>query len=323
MATSVDTEVVEVYLDHAASTPLRPEAQAAWLDASARHHANPTGAHRAARAARRALDDARDEIAAALDRPPAEVVFTSGGSEADNLAIRGVLHAQGGVAVCSAGEHHAVLGPVEHAGGLTVELEADGTIRVLRIKNRFRDGAAPGGYRDMNVNVRFRGLVCEVQLHAGPYLTLKEGAHHSYELCRSLDLVGELESSTQEDDAVASAPRWLWCMLTVLRLFASMYCFAMALLICYFYGYGMTHGQWDGGIKHWDGGMQTSDPASGWVWAVGLGTPYALVGILLIRDIAARIGLKTLVAISASLIGVALAVGFAVATNHPFSSQMC
>ena len=54
MATSVDTEVVEVYLDHAASTPLRPEAQAAWLDASARHHANPTGAHRAARAARRA-----------------------------------------------------------------------------------------------------------------------------------------------------------------------------------------------------------------------------------------------------------------------------
>ena len=133
MATSVDTEVVEVYLDHAASTPLRPEAQAAWLDASARHHANPTGAHRAARAARRALDDARDEIAAALDRPPAEVVFTSGGSEADNLAIRGVLHAQGGIAVCSAGEHHAVLEPVEHAGGLTVELEADGTVSPDRL----------------------------------------------------------------------------------------------------------------------------------------------------------------------------------------------
>ena len=97
-----------------------------------RHHANrpvPTGQ----RAARRALDDARDEIAAALDRPPAEVVFTSGGSEADNLAIRGVLHAQGGVAVCSAGEHHAVLEPVEHAGGLTVELEADGTVSPDRL----------------------------------------------------------------------------------------------------------------------------------------------------------------------------------------------
>ena len=133
MATSVDTEEVEVYLDHAASTPLRPEAQTAWLDASAHHHANPTGAHRAARSARRALDDARDEIAAALARPPAEVVFTSGGSEADNLAIRGVLHARGGIAVCSAGEHHAVLEPVEHAGGLTVELEADGTISPDRL----------------------------------------------------------------------------------------------------------------------------------------------------------------------------------------------
>ena len=133
MATSVDTEEVEVYLDHAASTPLRPEAQTAWLDASAHHHANPTGAHRAARAARRALDEARDEIAAALDRPPAEVVFTSVGREADNLAIRGDLHARGGIAVCSAGEHHAVLEPVDHAGGRTGELEADGPVSPDRL----------------------------------------------------------------------------------------------------------------------------------------------------------------------------------------------
>ena len=126
MSESVESR--EVYLDHAASTPLRPEAREAWLDASGRHHANPTGSHHAARAARRALDDARDEIAAALDRPPAEVVFTSGGSEADNLAVRGVLRERGGIAVCSAGEHHAVLEPVEDAGGLTVTLEADGTV---------------------------------------------------------------------------------------------------------------------------------------------------------------------------------------------------
>ena len=130
---SAATEPDEIYLDHAASTPLRPEARAAWLDASAHHHANPTGAHRAARAARRALDDARDEIAAALQRPPAEVVFTSGGSEADNLAVRGVLAERGGVAVCSAGEHHAVLEPVEHAGGLTVRLEADGSVSPERL----------------------------------------------------------------------------------------------------------------------------------------------------------------------------------------------
>jgi len=123
----------EIYLDHAASTPLRPEARDAWLDSSHRHHANPTGSHKAARAARRALDDARDQVAAALGRPPAEVVFTSGGSEADNLAIRGVLGDRGGIAVCSAGEHHAVLEPVEHDGGITVGLERDGTVSPDRL----------------------------------------------------------------------------------------------------------------------------------------------------------------------------------------------
>lgn len=107
---------------------MRAEARDAWLLAAQTHHANPTGAHKAARRARRALDDARDSIAAALNRSPAEVVFTSGGSEADNLAVRGVLGARGGTAVCSAGEHHAVLEPVEHAGGATVSLDSSGRV---------------------------------------------------------------------------------------------------------------------------------------------------------------------------------------------------
>ncbi|MDG2028087.1 MAG: cysteine desulfurase family protein [Acidimicrobiales bacterium] len=124
----VDGTTSEIYLDHAASTPVRPEARTAWLAAADTHHANPTGAHKAARDARRALDDARDVLAAALDRPSAEVVFTSGGSEADNLAVRGVLAVRGGTAVCSAGEHHAVLEPVEHAGGVTVGLDAAGRV---------------------------------------------------------------------------------------------------------------------------------------------------------------------------------------------------
>ncbi len=118
----------EVYLDHAASTPVRAEARDAWLAASNAHHANPTGAHYSARAARRALDDARDSVAGALARPPAELVFTSGGSEADNLAVRGVLRTRGGIAVCSAGEHHAVLEPVEQTGGLMVRLGPDGRV---------------------------------------------------------------------------------------------------------------------------------------------------------------------------------------------------
>lgn len=119
----------EIYLDHAASTVVRAEAHAAWTAATEAHHANPTGAHKAARDARRALDDARDLIASLIGRDPAEVVFTSGGSEADNLAVRGVLAARGGTAVCSAGEHHAVLEPVEHAGGVTVGLDSMGRVR--------------------------------------------------------------------------------------------------------------------------------------------------------------------------------------------------
>ena len=117
----------EAYLDHAASTPLRACARAAWLEAADRHHANPTGSHLAAREARRALDSARERIAAAMGRDPGTVVFTSGGSEADNLAIRGALAARGGRAFCSAGEHHAVLEPTEEGGRSTFGLTARGT----------------------------------------------------------------------------------------------------------------------------------------------------------------------------------------------------
>jgi len=152
MVTIVRDEAPAIYLDHAASTPLRPEAQAVWLEASARFHANPTGSHRAARAARRALDDARDDVAAVLDRPSSEVVFTSGGSEADNMAIRGVLGERGGTAVCSAGEHHAVLDPVERAGGVTVGLEADGTVSPDRLADVLRAEASVSVVSIMTVN---------------------------------------------------------------------------------------------------------------------------------------------------------------------------
>lgn len=126
---SVDSvEPIEIYLDYAASSPLRRGARDAWLEAAESHHGNPTGAHRAARDARRTLDEARASIATAMGRDPGEVVFTSGGSEADNLAIRGVLATRGGRAVCTAGEHHAVLEPVVTAGGATAGLRADGTV---------------------------------------------------------------------------------------------------------------------------------------------------------------------------------------------------
>lgn len=118
----------EAYVDHAASTPTRPEVVEAMLPWMTEHWGNPTASHRRGRAARRAVDEARDPVAELLGCAPGEVVFTSGGTEADDLAINGVLDATGGVAVCSAIEHHAVLDPVVHRGGHTVGVGRDGVV---------------------------------------------------------------------------------------------------------------------------------------------------------------------------------------------------
>ncbi len=117
-----------VYLDHAASTPARPEVVAAMLPWLADHPGNPSGSHAAAREARRVVDDARDHVAVLVGCLPGEVVFTSGGTEADNLAVDGVVRATGGLPVCSAAEHPAVLEPVRDAGGMVVPTDAGGRI---------------------------------------------------------------------------------------------------------------------------------------------------------------------------------------------------
>lgn len=115
-----------VYLDHAASTPVLPAVVEAMSPFLTEHYGNPSGAHSVARHARRALDDARDEAASALGCLPGEVVFTGGGTEADNLAIAGRVICTGGVAVCGAAEHHAVLHAVEAASGRVAHVAPDG-----------------------------------------------------------------------------------------------------------------------------------------------------------------------------------------------------
>jgi len=100
------------YLDHAASAPLLPEARVAMEPYLAAAFGNPSGAHVEARRARRAVDDARDQMAELLGADPGEVVFTSGGTEADNLAVFGpeIGGTDGKAAlVCTAIEHPAVL----------------------------------------------------------------------------------------------------------------------------------------------------------------------------------------------------------------------
>src|SRR6476661_2151227 len=84
---------VEAYLDHAASTPMRPEAVAAMLPFLAELPGNPSGSHAASRATKNALEEAREIVANACGATTREIVFTGGGSEGDNLAVKGAAWA--------------------------------------------------------------------------------------------------------------------------------------------------------------------------------------------------------------------------------------
>ena len=123
-----------VYLDHAATTPVRPEVLEAMLPyLGTTSFGNPSSSHRFGRAARAGLEQARREVAAALGAEPTQVVFTSGGTEADNLAVIGAAcaarHAGRAMLVAaSAVEHKAVLAAaheVVHQGGEEIILPVD------------------------------------------------------------------------------------------------------------------------------------------------------------------------------------------------------
>ncbi|MCY3661747.1 MAG: cysteine desulfurase family protein [bacterium] len=116
------------YLDHAASTPMHPEVVEAMREFFDGCYANPTGAHRMAREARRAGDDARDILAEALGARPGEIVFCGSGTEADNLAVFGAAAGSGGTVVCSATEHPAVLRPTEQLGGRVAGVDGAGML---------------------------------------------------------------------------------------------------------------------------------------------------------------------------------------------------
>jgi cysteine desulfurase len=124
-----------VYLDHAATTPVRPEVLEAMMPyLTEQSFGNPSSAHRFGRAARAGVEQARRQIAEALGAEPSQVIFTSGGTEADNLSIVGAALAakERGAAMCaavSAIEHKAVLAAAHavcHLGGREVLLPVDG-----------------------------------------------------------------------------------------------------------------------------------------------------------------------------------------------------
>lgn len=128
-----------VYLDHAATTPLRPEALAAFTDALGLV-GNPSSIHSQGQQARRMLEEAREAVASTLGCDPIEVVFTSGGTEAINLAVKGMYWARNDGSgrpriLVPGGEHHATIDAVEwleRAEGAHVEwlpLDEEGRIR--------------------------------------------------------------------------------------------------------------------------------------------------------------------------------------------------
>ncbi|HEU0053484.1 MAG TPA: aminotransferase class V-fold PLP-dependent enzyme, partial [Longimicrobium sp.] len=117
-----------VYLDHAATTPVRREAREAMLPFLEGRWGNPSSTHRWGRDARAALEDARARLAAVLGASPAELFFTRAGTEADNLAVLGRARAVPGAGVAvAATEHKAVLAAAKAA-------HAEGApLRILRV----------------------------------------------------------------------------------------------------------------------------------------------------------------------------------------------
>src|SRR4051794_39071072 len=100
---------------------------------------NPSGSHAVARQARQAIEEARDVVAAGLGARPGEIVFTGGGTEADNLAVHGVYESVGGAVVCTAIEHHAVLHACQHLGGRVVPVDQDGVVDLSAIERLVDD----------------------------------------------------------------------------------------------------------------------------------------------------------------------------------------
>ena len=142
-----------VYLDHAATTPMVPEAVEA-MTAHLANAGNPSSLHASGRAARRLVEEARETLGAALGARPSEILFTGGGTESDNLAVKGLYWQRRSEdpdrrrVLASAVEHHAVMDAVlwlaEHEGAVVEWLPVDSTGRVHPDTVRAAIAADPG-----------------------------------------------------------------------------------------------------------------------------------------------------------------------------------
>ena len=123
---------MSLYLDHNATTPLRPEVLDAMTAALRDLLGNPSSAHAPGRAARAAVEQARAEVAALVGATPEELVFTSGGTEGNDLAIRGLIR---GVRAAGLGDgrRHAVSAAIEHPSVLGALAAAEIDLTLLQV----------------------------------------------------------------------------------------------------------------------------------------------------------------------------------------------
>ncbi len=139
-----------VYLDHAATTPVRPEVAQIMLKYMVEDYGNPSSVHAFGRTTRAVIDDSREKLAKLIGADAEEIVFTSGGTEADNLALKGSLEAypdRGRHIITSQIEHHAILHTCEylekHGYDVTyVGVDSDGKVSVDEVARAMRDDTA-------------------------------------------------------------------------------------------------------------------------------------------------------------------------------------
>jgi len=129
-----------IYLDYAAATPVDPEVLAAMQPYYTEKFYNPSATYLAALDVHKELDAARSKVARVIGARPSEVIFTAGGTEANNLAIKGVLeqHPEGEILVSSV-EHESVLAPAEHFSHVPIPVMADGTIDLRALQTLITD----------------------------------------------------------------------------------------------------------------------------------------------------------------------------------------
>jgi cysteine desulfurase len=132
-----------IYFDHAATTPLDPRVREAMLPYLDESFGNPSSLHWAGREAHAAVDEARAEVAELIGARPSEIVFTGSGSEADNLALRGVLEREGGHVIVSAFEHPAIIETCKYLATCGVQVTqlpvgSDGIVQPDSLTNALR-----------------------------------------------------------------------------------------------------------------------------------------------------------------------------------------